>query len=134
MADTAQQQQAFRLGRHIQRGDPAPWWNQGHHKFVFDAIGGRYIVMSFCGSAGDEVGQAALRAVHDHCRRFIDDEKVSFFCVCSNPSDKATLNIDKALPALQFLWDIDLTLNRAYGIGSRRVWIVLDPNAPRSTK
>jgi predicted 2-oxoglutarate/Fe(II)-dependent dioxygenase YbiX len=126
MADPDSHHKAFALKGHIQRGDPAPWWNQGRYKFVFDPVGGRYIVMSFYGSARDAVGQAALRAVHDHCR-FVDDGKVSFFCVCSDLKDKTELNIDKSFPTLQFLWDTDATVNRAYGIGSSRLWIVLDP-------
>ena len=118
--------QAFALKGHIQRGDAAPWWNQGHYKFVFDPVGGRYIVMSFYGSSRDAVGQAALCAIRDHWH-LVDDEKVSFFCVCSDPKDKTELKVDKFFPKLQFLWDIDATVNRAYGIGSGRVWIVLDP-------
>jgi predicted 2-oxoglutarate/Fe(II)-dependent dioxygenase YbiX/peroxiredoxin len=126
MGDTADQLEAFRLKASIQRGDPAPWWNQGSYKFAFDPVGGRYIVLSFYGSARDAVGQAALCALHDH-RRFVDEGKASFFCVASDPKDKAELNIDKSFPSLQFIWDTDATVNRAYGIGAGRVWIVLDP-------
>jgi predicted 2-oxoglutarate/Fe(II)-dependent dioxygenase YbiX len=126
MVDTAQQTQDFTLKPHIQRGDPAPWWNQGRYKFVFDAVAGRYIVMSFYGSAHDAVGHAALSATHNH-RRLVDDEKVCFFCISSDQKDKAELKIDKSFPAFQFIWDIDSTLSRAYGAGSVRVWIVLDP-------
>jgi predicted 2-oxoglutarate/Fe(II)-dependent dioxygenase YbiX len=125
MTDTAQQHQAFALKGHIQPGDTAPWWNQGRHKFVFDRVAGRYIVMGFYGTARDAIGQAALRALHDH-RRFVDDDKASFFCVCMDPRDKTELNVDKNFPSLQFVWDLDGAVHRAYGI-AHRIWIVLDP-------
>jgi peroxiredoxin len=125
-SDTAHQLQAFRLTANIQRGDPAPWWNQGRYKFAFDPVGGRYIVLSFYGSAREAIGYSALRALLEH-RRFIDENKASFFCVSADPKDKTELNIDRSFPTLQFIWDIDATVSRAYGIGSGRVWIVLDP-------
>jgi predicted 2-oxoglutarate/Fe(II)-dependent dioxygenase YbiX len=124
MTDTAQQQD-FVLKGHIQPGDAAPWWNQGRHKFVFDQAAGRYIVMSFYGTARDAIGQAALRALHDN-RRFIDEDKAGFFCLCMDPRDKAELNVDENFRSLQFIWDLDGTVHRVYGIASR-MWIVLDP-------
>jgi predicted 2-oxoglutarate/Fe(II)-dependent dioxygenase YbiX len=126
MATTAEQLRAFTLRANIQRGDSAPWWNQGRYKFAFDPVGGRYIVLGFYGSARDAVGLAALRALDD-TQRFVHEQKASFFCVTSEPRDKTELNVDKIFPTLQFVWDIDATVNRAYGIGSGRVWIVLDP-------
>ena len=69
MADSAEPHQAFVLKGHIQRGDPAPWWRQGRHRFAFDPAGGRYIVLCFYGTARDAMGQAALRAL-DGNRRF----------------------------------------------------------------
>ena len=125
MTDTAQQHLAFALKGHIQPGDVAPWWNQGRHKFVFDTAAGRYIVLSFYGSARDAIGQTALRALQIN-RRFVDDSKVHFFCVGMDPKDKTELKVDKNFPSLQFVWDVDAAMHRAYGIASR-IWIVLDP-------
>ena len=82
--------------------------------------------MSFYGSARDTIGQSALRALYDW-REAIDDDKVSFFCVCSDLKDKAELSVDQKFPKLQFIWDINSTVNRAYGVGSGRMWIILDP-------
>ena len=72
MGENADPNQAFILPGHIQRGDPAPWWKQGLHRFAFDPAAGRYIVLSFYGTARDAVGQMALDAL-DSNRRFIDD-------------------------------------------------------------
>jgi predicted 2-oxoglutarate/Fe(II)-dependent dioxygenase YbiX len=125
MADSAEPHQAFVLKGHIQRGDPAPWWRQGRHRFAFDPAGGRYIVLCFYGTARDAMGQAALRAL-DGNRRFVEDGTASFFGVSADPADKTALQVDAQYPALQFLWDLDATVHRAYGIASR-AWIVLDP-------
>ncbi len=81
--------------------------------------------MCFHGTAGDAVGQAALRALDDN-RRLIDDGTASFFCICADPRDKTELDVETRYPALHFLWDLDATVHRAYGIASR-AWIVLDP-------
>jgi predicted 2-oxoglutarate/Fe(II)-dependent dioxygenase YbiX len=126
MVDAVQQGEAFRLKAHIQRGDSAPWWKQGRYKFVFDPIGGRYIVLGFFGSGYEASVQARFRVVHDH-DGFGHDEKVSFFCVCSDTGDDRTPNVERDFPKLKFLWDPDATLNQAYGIGPNGVWIVLDP-------
>jgi predicted 2-oxoglutarate/Fe(II)-dependent dioxygenase YbiX/peroxiredoxin len=126
MTGTPDQHHAFALKGHIQRGDIAPWWNQGRYRFVFDSIGGRYVVLSFYQSARDAVGQAALRALDDH-RCFIEEQKAAFFCVSADPSDQSVSKLDRNFSALRFLWDFDGTVNRAYGIGAGRLWIVLDP-------
>jgi predicted 2-oxoglutarate/Fe(II)-dependent dioxygenase YbiX len=125
MTDSAQRLQAFALKGHIQPGDPAPWWKQGRHRFVFDRVGGRYIVLSFCGNAGDAIGLAALRALHDN-RRFVADAKASFFAVCRDPRDQSERNVEQSFPTVQFVWDFDGEMHRAYGV-AHRVWIVLDP-------
>jgi len=125
MTDSAQQLQAFVLKGHIQPGDPAPWWRQGRHKFVFDRAGGRYIVLSFYGNAGDAIGQAALRALQDN-HRFVDDAKASFFGICMDPRDNSERNVEQSFPAVQFVWDFDAEMHRAYGV-AHRIWIVLDP-------
>jgi peroxiredoxin len=125
MTDFAQQLQAFALKGHIQPGDPAPWWRQGRHRFVFDLAGGRYIVLSFYGNAGDAIGQRALRALDDN-RRFVDDAKACFFGICMDPRDKAERNVEQSFPGVQFVWDFEAEMHRAYGV-AHRIWIVLDP-------
>ena len=119
------QPQAFALKGHIQRGDAAPWWNQGLHQFAFDTAPGRYIVLCFYGNASDALGQTALRALQDNCR-FADDGKAAFFCVGMDPKDKTERDVENAFPALRFLWDAGAAVHRAYGIAAR-IWIILDP-------
>ena len=125
MPDTPQQH-PFALREHIQRGDLAPGCTQGPHKSIFEALAGRYIVLSFYQSAGDAVGQATLRALHEH-RELVDQKKAGFICVSSNLADKAALTLDQDFPSLTFLWDFDASVSRAFGTGRVRVWIILDP-------
>jgi hypothetical protein len=47
-------------------GDPAPWFHQrstSNPRYAFDTVGGRWIVLCFFGTAGDEDGKRALAAV-----------------------------------------------------------------------
>jgi len=125
--DTREQHRAFELKGHIQRGDMAPWWNQGLYKFIFDPCAGRYIVLGFCGSVDDAIGQNALHALHK-LRRFVADEKACFFCVSKGgPEYKTERDVRATFSSVQFVWDADATMSRAYGIGSGRIWIVLNP-------
>jgi predicted 2-oxoglutarate/Fe(II)-dependent dioxygenase YbiX/peroxiredoxin len=119
------QQQPFALKGHIQRGDMAPWWKQGRYKFVFDPVAGRYIVLSFYQSAANPLGQAALHSLQDHSH-FVDDGKAAFFGISADPKDQSELRIGPSFPSVQFIWDFDEAVNRAYGIGPNRVWIILD--------
>lgn len=122
MANPAQPH-PFALKPYIQRGDPAPDI-QGRYRTFFETIAGRYIVLSFYQRARDTVGQATLQALHEH-REFAD--KAAFVCVSSDLAEKADLKLELVFPSLIFLWDLDALVARAYGVGSLRVWIVLDP-------
>lgn len=126
MVDAMHRSPSFALKGHIQRGDTAPWWNQGRYRFVFDAVAGRYIVLTFYRSAGDAVGQTALRALNDH-GHFVRDGKACFFGVSADQQDQADGGVEAKFPSIQFLWDADATLNAAYGIGASRLTILLDP-------
>ena len=117
------QSQPFALKPYIQRGDPAPDI-QGPNQTFFDAIAGRYIVLSFYQRARDTTGQATLRALHEH-RELAD--KAAFVCVSSDLAERAELRLELVFPSLIFLWDFDALVSRAYGVGRLRVWIVLDP-------
>jgi predicted 2-oxoglutarate/Fe(II)-dependent dioxygenase YbiX len=119
------QHSTFALKGHIQRGDPAPWWNQGDLTFAFDSAAGRYIVLSFYGTARDAIGESALAALQDN-RHLVDSGKAGFFCVCTDLGDRTELRVDARYPSLQFLWDTDTQMHRAYGV-TTRMWIVLDP-------
>lgn len=125
MADTSLPDR-FVLRDHIQRGDPAPACPEGLYKSIFDRFAGRYIVLAFYQDARDAVGQATLRALHEH-RALVEQKKAAFLCVSSDPAEKSELTLEQDFPSLTFLWDADAAIKRSFGIGRVRVWIILDP-------
>ena len=82
--------------------------------------------MNFCGSVRDAHGQSVLNAVRN-LSHFIVGGRACFFSVCTDPENSQPNIEESFFPVLRFLWDSDLTVSRAYGTGSARVSIVLDP-------
>lgn len=122
-------------------GDPAPGFIQrslSNPRYSFDSAAGRYLVLCFLGSAGDDHAQAALAAVHARSDIF-DDVHASFFGVTVDPQDEALGRLATRLPGYRHFWDFDLTASRAYGAVARdadsrngpvplsRHWAIIDP-------
>lgn len=115
----------FQLGPHIQYGDMLPWWNQGHHRFVFDGLTGQYIVLGFYKTAGDPIGHNALARLHELCH-FVQD-KAYFLCVSGDREDATERRVQETFAPIRFIFDLDGTIHRAYGIGEGRLWVIADP-------
>ena len=121
-------------------GDPAPWFHAqstANPRYAFDTAAGRFIVMCFLGTAGDEQGQAALRAVAAN-RRMFDDDRISLFGVTIDPADHAQGRVLESLPGIRYFYDFDFAISRLFGsapretegapqVPLRRLWVVLDP-------
>jgi len=122
-------------------GDPAPWFHQrsgGNPRYAFDTVGGRWVVMCFFGTAGDEEGRRALAAIQAN-RALFDDQRACFFGVSLDPNDEAKARVADAMPGLRYFWDFDGNVSGAYGalprgttpdprrLAMRRFWVVLDP-------
>jgi peroxiredoxin len=122
-------------------GDQAPWFHaatEANPRFAFDTVAGRYIVLGFFGTAGDAVGQRAMKAVAAHRARF-DDERLCFFGISVDPKDRDEGRIREAIPGIRFFFDFDAAVSRLYGaapmqsgdardgLALRRLWVVLDP-------
>jgi peroxiredoxin/predicted 2-oxoglutarate/Fe(II)-dependent dioxygenase YbiX len=128
------------LYAHLLPGDPAPWFHQrstSNPRYAFDTAAGRYIVLCFFGSAGDDQGREAIRAVLAH-RSYFDDQQASFFGVSIDPADESENRVQESMPGIRFFWDFDRTVSRLYGaapreqgpgdpVSLRRFWMVLDP-------
>ncbi|MCC6917670.1 MAG: 2OG-Fe(II) oxygenase [Alphaproteobacteria bacterium] len=121
-------------------GDPAPWFRQAstsNPRYNFDTAAGRYIVLCFFGSAGEERGRRALGFAASQRGRF-DDEQISFFGVSNDSRDLTETRVREALPGVRFFWDFDATVARLYGSAPveagegrqtlRLLWFLLDPN------
>ena len=86
-------------------GDPAPWFHQrsgGNPNYAFDTVGGRWIVMCFYGTAGDEDGKRALAAIAVN-RALFDDYRACFFGVSLDPNDEAKERVADSMPGLRYL-------------------------------
>ena len=123
-------------------GDPAPWFRQrntSNPNYTFDTAAGRYIVMCFYLTAGDSIGQDALKAVATH-RQLFDDNKISFFGISVDPNDESEGRVRESMPGIRLFWDFDHKVCRLYGalptvqgaddthLRARRFWLILDPN------
>lgn len=121
-------------------GDPAPWFVQAstsNPRYTFDTVAGRYVVLGFFGSAGNEAGAAALAAIERN-RAVFDDERVCFFGVSLDPTDRSEGRVRESLPGIRHFWDFDGSVSRLYGavpreaeaggrIDIRPFWLILDP-------
>ncbi len=115
-------------------GEPAPWFTcrtETRDRFVFDTVAGRYLVLSFLGSAADPISAQLLSQLATIRQRF-DDQNLSFFGVTVDPEDERLQRLSASLPGVRFFWDFERTVSRLYGAqqedGSyRRVTYVLDP-------
>lgn len=125
----------------MQPGDTAPHFAQrsgANPRFVFDTAAGRYLVLCFMMTGGDEHGQAALNAVLGRPDLF-DDTRMSFFAVTADPRDEQQKRLAERIPGYRVFWDFDGSVSRLYGglprdaapgarnVPARRFWLVLDP-------
>jgi len=122
-------------------GDPAPWFHQrslSNPRYAFSAVGGRYVVLCFYGSAADPLGRAALDAVVAG-RAIFDDASACFFGISVDPRDESEGRIAEMIPGIRYFLDYDLLVSRQFGAAPldlangetdfplRRFWLVLDP-------
>lgn len=116
-------------------GDSAPWFRaptlEGSSNFGFDTAAGRYVLLLFAGSAGNDQSAAAMRMLGAH-RRVLDDERACFFGITSDPGDAAAGRIAKVMPGIRWFLDYDRAVARSYGVaddggGYRPQWMLLDP-------
>ncbi len=115
-------------------GEPAPWFycrTQLRERFCFDTIAGRYVVISFFGSAADPASIKVLRDIATHRARF-DDKQVCFFGVSVDRKDEQLERVRDSIPGVRFIWDFDRAVSALYGAlqlddSIKKVTYVLDP-------
>ncbi|MGX9218375.1 2OG-Fe(II) oxygenase [Massilia varians] len=113
-------------------GDPIPEFvasTAQNPRYTFYTTGGRYVVLSFLGSAGS----AAVREVVGYVERrraLFDDEQLCFFGVSVDPDDEACERVRTILPGIRYFRDFDRKLSSRFGAigdGYRPFTLVLDP-------
>jgi peroxiredoxin/predicted 2-oxoglutarate/Fe(II)-dependent dioxygenase YbiX len=122
-------------------GEPTPWFSartKVNPTFKFDTMAGRYVVLSFFGSAADPAIRQALAEVHADGGRF-DDDNFCFFGVGTDPADEREERVRERAPGIRVFWDFDFAVSGLFGatredpegtIGAveyHRVTYVLDP-------
>lgn len=120
-------------------GDPAPFFVQrslANPRYAFDTAAGRWLVLLFLGSAGDERSASALAAAKARTDLF-DDSFASLFAVTIDPADEAEGRLADRIPGCRHFLDYDLSVCRLYGVAPaesdagpvalRRRWVVIDP-------
>ena len=116
-------------------GDPAPWFTaaaSNNPRFVFSSAGGRYIVLTFYGSAADPQGGEAIRRIEAAAGLF-DDGHCAFFGVSTDRGDLDQGRVTPNRNGYRFFWDFDREVSRLYDVldpagAVRLTTLILDAN------
>lgn len=108
-------------------GDPVPKFkcrSTNNPEFNFDTAAGRYLVLTFFGSAKSEKSASVLKMISGELRRYFDDNKVSFFGVSIDPHDETESRVREMIPGIRYFWDFDCMVSTGYG--------AIDPESPKT--
>ena len=117
------------MARLLEPGDPAPVFTAPtaqREDFRFDTVAGRYIVLSFFGSAGDPEAARLLSAIAAEVGPF-NDGHAAFFGVTQDNDDVGQNRLPGRVPGLRHFHDFDRKVSAAYGAEQTRVSYVLSP-------
>ena len=119
-------------------GDPAPWFigrTTTSDEYHFHTVAGRYIVVSFFGSAQQATAREFLGTVTGELRRRFDDTFLTFYGVSIDPLDAGSLR--ESIPGIRYFLDFDRRISALYGAADdagdtdrvtyRSLTLVLDP-------
>ena len=118
------------MARLLEPGDPAPLFvapTAQREDFRFDTVAGRYIVLSFFGSAGEPQVARLLAAIAADIGPF-NDGHASFFGVTRDRTDVEQQRLPGRVPGLRYFFDFENKISDAYGAEQHRVSFVLSPN------
>ena len=101
-------------------------------------MAGRYVVLTFFGSASNPASAEVLKHVTTSLRPLFDDGKLAFFGVSIDPNDEHNERVKEILPGIRHFFDLDRKISEAYGavdpaqasadgVAFRPFTLVLDP-------
>jgi peroxiredoxin/predicted 2-oxoglutarate/Fe(II)-dependent dioxygenase YbiX len=129
-ADTSAQP-AQRVRPPLTVGEFAPWFVapcSDRPNYTFNSVAGRYVVLSFYGSAADEAGKKFVDLMH--AADIFDDKQACFFGVSLDPRDEGEGRVSQRIPGLRYFRDFDGGISKLYGVLAngrlQRVTFVLD--------
>ncbi len=110
-------------------GDPVPWFGApllGGGSFHLQVAAGRWIVLSFLGSAADpRVEREYVALLHD--ADLFDDDRLIFCGVLTAPPADPAPFLVRSTSAVAVIADYDGAVSRSYGAAEAPRTIVLDP-------
>ena len=115
-------------------GDPIPWFvcrSTNNPAFHFDTAAGRYLVLSFYGSAAVERNAAVIAYVSTKLRPLFNDDNIAFFGVSIDPNDETEQRVKQMDPGIRYFWDFDGAVSALYGAIDAPEMPLLDPAAYR---
>lgn len=83
-------------------------------RFNFSTVGGRYILLTFFGSAAD-ASIAKVLADAAAAEDLFDDQQASFFGVSIDPDDQTLERVTPKAIGHRYFWDFDQAVSRLYG-------------------
>lgn len=98
-------------------GEPAPDFyaeTNNNPRFAFQSTAGRYVILSFIGSAGEPIGKQVAEDWVRVAPQF-DSGKIAVFAVTSDPKDREEKRIEECHALLTF-WDFDNAIAKLYGM------------------
>ncbi len=98
-------------------GDPTPEFavrSSNSPLFNFDITAGRYVVLSFLGSGGQESVQRVIQHIQSR-RALFDDKHLCFYGVSVDEADEAQNRLRQSIPGIRYFWDFDRQVSALYG-------------------
>jgi hypothetical protein len=102
-------------------GTPAPWFvgrTSTNPRYHFDTVAGRYVILSFLGSASRPASRRIVGDLLPHLARF-DGDNLCFFGCSEDPADETGGVFLDRPPGFRFVWDDGGVIAQAFGAGSR---------------
>src|SRR5579871_2966669 len=99
-------------------GDPVPWFvcrSTNNPAFHFDTAAGRYLVLSFYGSAAADRNAAAINHICTKLRALFNDDNIAFFGVSIDPQDESEERVKQMDPGIRYFWDFDGAVSTLFG-------------------
>lgn len=98
-------------------GDPIPPFvarSTHNPRYAFYTAAGRYVVLSFLGSASHDSTRQLIRFIEGR-RALFDDRHLCFFGVSVDPQDECQERLRSMVPGIRYFWDADRTLSSQFG-------------------
>lgn len=98
--------------------EPAPQFvteASNNPRFNFNTVGGRYVLLTFFGSASDP-GMQKVLADANAAEDIFDDVQASFFGVSIDPDDRELGRVTPKTVGYRFFWDFQQAISKLYGV------------------